>query len=306
MSLQSKNLEAASDRVDGNSVHSGFSVWRETMEDREGQAVRVFFIPTMGALHEGHAALIRHARDRVMAMNGTPVQVVVSVFVNPTQFNDMRDFDGYPITPDADVELARAAGADSVVMPAVDEIYPSGVPATVDRVDYGSLTGTMEGAHRPGHFDGVVHVVRRLFQLVRPDVAFFGEKDWQQLAVISRLAVEEFPDLEIAPVATVREADGLAMSSRNVRLDAEHRALAVHLSRELERVARSGQPHEEAKRAMERLVSMGFEMEYLNIADGFTLEAAPWKAGEMRVFAAGSLGGVRLIDNMPFIGPAVP
>ena len=306
MSLQSKNLEAASDRVDGSPVHSGFSVWRESMENRQGQAVRVLFIPTMGALHEGHASLIRRARERAMAVDGQPVEVVVSVFVNPTQFNDVRDFDGYPITPDADVELAVAAGADSVVMPSADEIYPTGVPATVHRVDYGSLTGTMEGAHRPGHFDGVVHVVRRLFQLVRPDVAFFGEKDWQQLAVIRRLAAEEFPDLEIAPVATVREADGLAMSSRNVRLDAEQRALAVHLSRELERVARSGQPQEEAKRAMDRLSDQGFEMEYLTVADGFTLEAAPWKAGDMRVFAAGSLGGVRLIDNMPCIGPAAP
>ena len=306
MSRQPKNVEVASDHDYGHLVHSGFAGWRKRAEDRYGEAVRVFYIPTMGALHQGHAALIRQAREQAMAMNGTPVEVVVSVFVNPTQFNDVRDFDGYPITPAADVELARAAGADSVVMPSVDEIYPTGIPATLDRVDYGSLTGKMEGAHRPGHFDGVVHVVRRLFQLVRPDVAFFGEKDWQQLAVIRRLAAEEFPDLQIAPVATVREADGLAMSSRNVRLDARHRALAVHLSRELEQVARSGQPLGEAKRAMGRLVSMGFEMEYLKIADGFTLEAAPWKEGEMRVFAAGSLGGVRLIDNMPCIGPASP
>ena len=304
MSLQPKKVEAVSRHVDGHLAHSGFSVWRESMEKRHGEGVQVLFIPTMGALHDGHAALIRRAKERAMAMDGQRVEVVVSVFVNPTQFNDARDFDGYPVTPEADVELAVAAGADSVVMPSADEIYPTGVPATVDRVDYGSLTGTMEGAHRPGHFDGVVHVVRRLFQLVRPDVAFFGEKGWQQLAVIRRLAAEEFPSLEIAPVATVREPDGLAMSSRNVRLDAEHRALAVHLSRELERVARSGQPQEEAKRAMERLSGKGFEMEYLTVADGYTLEAAPWKVGEMRVFAAGSLGGVRLIDNMSCIGPA--
>ncbi|GGY44389.1 pantoate--beta-alanine ligase [Streptomyces omiyaensis] len=184
-------------------------------------------VMTMGALHEGHATLIRAARARA----GAHGSVVVTVFVNPLQFGAGEDLDRYPRTLDADVELASAAGADAVFAPSVDEVYPGGQPQV--RITAGPMGDRLEGASRPGHFDGVLTVVAKLLHLTRPDLAFFGQKDAQQLAVIRRMAQDlNFP-VEIVGVPTVRETDGLALSSRNRYLSAPERHTALALSRAL-------------------------------------------------------------------------
>ena len=174
------------------------------------------FVPTMGALHAGHRSLVERARRE----NGT---VVVSVFVNPTQFNDKNDLKHYPRTPEADARLLEEAGADFVLMPTVEEIYPQ--PDT-RQFDFGLIDKVMEGATRPGHFNGVAQVVSRLFDIVRPARAYFGEKDFQQIAVIKSMVAQLALPIEIVECAIVRGEDGLALSSRNTLLDAAHRAPA--------------------------------------------------------------------------------
>ncbi|WP_190146778.1 pantoate--beta-alanine ligase, partial [Streptomyces glebosus] len=199
-------------------------------------------VMTMGALHEGHATLIRAARRRV----GPQGQVVVTVFVNPLQFGAGEDLDRYPRTLDADTELAAAAGADVVFAPSADEVYPGGEPQI--RVAAGPMGTLLEGASRPGHFDGVLTVVAKLLHLTAPDLAFFGQKDAQQLAVITRMAADlNFP-VEIIGVPTVREEDGLALSSRNRYLSVPERRTALALSAALF-AARDRLAAEEALRA---------------------------------------------------------
>lgn len=275
----------------------GFSSWRNGRGAQTGRPV--LFVPTMGALHEGHAALVHWARRDADTLRPQPGELVVSVFVNPTQFNDAGDFESYPITPQEDLALMVKSGADSVVFPSVDDMYPKGVPVRSAGVDYGPLTSVMEGAARPGHFDGVVDVVRRLFQEVRPTRAYFGEKDWQQLAVIRKLAATEFPALEIVAVPTVREADGLAMSSRNVRLTEEWRQRAPMLHQVLCEVARSDNPQEACEGGVDKLEAAGFAVEYLSVADEISLDEGNRETGRMRAFVAARCGGVRLIDNVP-------
>lgn len=272
-------------------VHDSFANWAQT---RSSLRVPVGFVPTMGALHDGHAALIRRAR---MDM-GKDGHVVVSVYVNPTQFNDPGDFEAYPNTREEDTAVAMDAGADAVVFPEAVELYPGGVPLQVEATDYGSLTALWEAAHRPGHFDGVVAVVRRLFSLVRPDRAFFGEKDWQQLAVISELVRREFGGLTIVPVPTVREADGLAMSSRNVRLSPTDRPLASVLYGALQAVAESDGHPKAVDDQVARLRSKGWDVEYFAVVDAMTLEPEP-QGSARRAIVAAQWGGVRLIDNLP-------
>jgi pantoate--beta-alanine ligase len=277
--------------------YEGFSDWRTDIQLRHSDGVKVLFVPTMGALHQGHADLVRAARAQADSIAGEPAEVVVSVFINPTQFNEEQDFATYPMTPDEDVQLVSEAGADAVVFPTLAEMYPGGVPRAAEPVDYGTLTASLEGEMRPGHFDGVVGVVRTLFGLTKPHWAFFGEKDWQQLAVVRHLAALEFEGLEVVAVPTRREEDGLAMSSRNRRLSAELRMQAPQLHDALMRVASDPRP-ETVKAAKQSLGAAGFEVEYLAVARADTLEPGPLRQGEMRVFAAVRLGGVRLIDNV--------
>lgn len=275
-------------------VHDAFGDWKRARRDDEGPG-HVAFVPTMGALHEGHADLIRMARQEA----GRSGHVVVSVYVNPTQFNDAADFEGYPNTREADIRMADSAGADAVVFPRPDELYPDGIPERADPVDYGGVTALWEAAHRPGHFDGVVAVVRALFHLVEPDRAYFGEKDWQQLAVVSELVRREFPDLTIVPVPTRRERDGLAMSSRNVRLNEAERRVAPMLSEALGALAEAMDMATEAQRQWNRLEEAGWSVEYLAVVDAETLNPSPEYRRECRAIGAAHLGGVRLIDNVP-------
>ena len=268
---------------------------KSTIRASKASGKRVGFVPTMGALHPGHASLIERAAQACE-------EVVVSIFVNPTQFNNREDFETYPLTLDKDLEVAQRAGATVVFAPHVNELY--GGNLEVAPVDYGLLTSAYEGQNRPGHFDGVVAVVRKLFSAVGADAAFFGEKDLQQLAVIRRLAEEEFAGLEIVGCPLVRESDGLAMSSRNVRLAGASRKDALALHAWLNRIKNAASDQSDVQsflRAIEAEASVmkGVELEYIDVVNGSSFE--PLYDGplgpEAFAIVAAKVGGVRLIDN---------
>jgi pantoate--beta-alanine ligase len=230
------------------------------------------FVPTMGALHDGHASLVRRAR----AENA---HAWASIFVNPAQFDDGRDLERYPRTTDADIEMLEDAGCDLLFLPRADDIYRDGYRY---RVTENALSLELEGASRPGHFDGVLTVVLKLLLLVRPDRAYFGEKDFQQLLLVEGLARAFFLDTRIVRCPTVREADGLAMSSRNRLLSPADRARAPALHRLLAASVAERRPAQDAESALAR---EGFDVDYVADRDG-------------RRLAAVRLGGVRLIDNV--------
>ncbi|QNP40340.1 pantoate--beta-alanine ligase [Lysobacter solisilvae (ex Woo and Kim 2020)] len=256
---------------------------------------RVAFVPTMGNLHAGHFSLIELARSHAD-------HVVASVFVNPTQFGPNEDFSRYPRTPDADAAGLEAAGCDLLWLPSVEVMYPYGVEATV-HVAVPGVTATLEGAHRPGHFDGVATVVARLFNQVQPDVAVFGCKDYQQLAVIQYLVGDLAFPIEIVAAETRREADGLAMSSRNQYLSAEERPVAVEISRSLQAMreaVRGGQPREQVEAdAVARLQGAGFVVDYAVVRDP-QLALPVDRHGPRVALVAARLGRTRLIDNLEF------
>lgn len=260
----------------------------------EGKSVGL--VPTMGALHEGHLSLVKRCRRE----NDV---IVVSVFVNPTQFNNKEDLRTYPRTEEADKALLAEAGCDIVFMPTVEEVYPE--PDT--RVfDLGPVAEVMEGAMRPGHFNGVAQIVSKLFMMVKPDRAYFGEKDFQQIAVIRQMVKNEGFNLQIVPCSIVREADGLAKSSRNVRLSAEARQTAPSIYRTLQEsldYAKSHTVAETQKFVTDCINSYpGMEVEYYQIVDGITLmpvnnwNESNYIVGCVTVYC----GGVRLIDNIAY------
>lgn len=252
------------------------------------------FVPTMGALHAGHRSLVERARRE----NGT---VVVSVFVNPTQFNDKNDLKHYPRTPEADARLLEEAGADFVLMPTVEEIYPQ--PDT-RQFDFGLIDKVMEGATRPGHFNGVAQVVSRLFDIVRPARAYFGEKDFQQIAVIKSMVAQLALPIEIVECAIVRGEDGLALSSRNTLLDAAHRAAAPHIYATLH--AAVTQSQEMAPARLKEWVTAEVERNpllkviYYQSVDARTMqEVAAWDdSPRIQGCIAVQAGDIRLIDNI--------
>lgn len=254
------------------------------------------FVPTMGALHNGHASLIRTAAAQCDL-------VVVSILVNPTQFNVSSDFESYPRTLESDAQKAQAAGADAVFAPSAEDLY-GGTPQA-PAVVWGALTSAYEGAHRPGHFDGVVAVVDLLFDAVQPKVAVFGEKDLQQVAVVKRLARERHPEVHVVVGSLIRDAHGLALSSRNSRLSPEGLRTALSLSRCLRAVDEamgSGDTVELALgRSRAELDSLvGVELEYLDVVDAQTFEPAHGPSHPHRhVVVAAHVEGVRLIDNVP-------
>lgn len=256
------------------------------------------FVPTMGALHDGHRSLVERARKE----NRT---VVVSVFVNPTQFNDKNDLKHYPRTPEADIRLLEEAGVDYVFMPSVEEIYPE--PDT--RVfDLGPVAEVMEGAMRPGHFNGVAQIVSKLFDWAQPDHAYFGHKDIQQIAVIRRMAEIIGFKGEIVPCPIHREADGLAMSSRNTRLSAEQRATAPAIYKALctatELAAQGKSVEEVRKTTVDTLNAVpGLEVEYFEIVNPATMQpVAEWRQAPEGALGCITVycGDVRLIDNISF------
>lgn len=267
---------------------------------RDAQGLSPFaggvFVPTMGALHEGHRALIRRAREVAKGRS-----VVVSVFVNPTQFNDPSDFERYPRTLDADALACRESGADVLLAPGVEDIYPPAAPPPLPPLPDVATTPRLEDAHRPGHFQGVCQVCARLFDLVQPSIAIFGEKDWQQLAVVRAMVNALGLSLEIQGHPTIREPDGVAMSSRNVRLTPNHRRRAVALVRALAEASRHQDPGEAERAGRTVLLASRIVPEYFVIRDAATL-LAPVEGSPARALVAAPVGGVRLIDNAPWPG----
>ena len=267
--------------------------------DRLRAAGEVALVPTMGALHEGHLTLVREARKHTPA-------VVVSIFVNPTQFGPNEDLGAYPRQLREDTRMLEAEGVDLLWAPSVEEVYPDGFVTTVS---VAGLSETLCGASRPGHFDGVATVVAKLFGQVRPDIALFGEKDWQQLAVIRRMAsdldlTQPFAE-RILGVPTVREADGLAMSSRNHYLSAEDRARAAALPqlmrKTIGRIASGADVAGSLEALKSALLAAGFtRVDYAEVADAGSLQPLTEPGdGPARLFVAARIGGTRLIDNMP-------
>ena len=258
------------------------------------QTGTIALVPTLGALHAGHLALVEEAKRRADA-------VVATIFVNPTQFNDPDDLARYPRTEAEDALKLVGAGCDLLWMPSVDDIYPNGFATTVH---VSGVSERWEGAARPGHFDGVATVVAKLLLSVRPDVAMFGEKDFQQLAVIRRMVADLALGVEIVGVPTVRDADGLALSSRNAYLSSAERKAATALPRALETARDSilkGFPVANALEESRNLLrNAGFSrIDYLALVDAQTLEPLEIPQREARLIAAALIGTTRLIDNIP-------
>ncbi|WP_413558883.1 pantoate--beta-alanine ligase [Bdellovibrio sp. HCB209] len=239
-----------------------FRAWRKNQKGSVG------FVPTMGALHSGHEELLKNARRE----NDV---VVLSIFVNPTQFNDPKDFEKYPLTWDQDLKIAEANKVDAIFYPRYPDMYPDEYRYKVSENTYSKL---LDGAHRPGHFDGVLSVVMKLFNIVAPNKAYFGEKDYQQMTLIKGMVDSFFMDLTIVPVATVREQDGLAKSSRNLLLTKEEREKAPIIYKTIT-------TSKTAEEASSKLTQAGFDVDYVTDIEG-------------RRFVAARLGSVRLIDNV--------
>ena len=269
----------------------------QLFEDRK-QGKEIGLVPTMGALHEGHASLVR----RSVKENGI---TVVSVFVNPTQFNDKNDLKNYPRTLEADCQLLEKCGADYVLAPSVEEMYPQ-----PDRrqFEYPPVSTVMEGAHRPGHFNGVCQVVSRLFYIVKPQRAYFGEKDWQQIAVVKAMVRHLGLKVDIVECDIVRDADGLAKSSRNTLLTADERAIAPQIYKALKESIEYAKNHTVTK-THDSVVSQinsvdGLEVEYFSIVDGNTLQditswdETPYAVGCITVYCGKT--PIRLIDHIKY------
>lgn len=256
------------------------------------------FVPTMGALHEGHLSLIRESKSEYDL-------TVCSIFVNPTQFNDPADYTHYPVTTEQDISMLISAGCDLLFLPDTHEMYPEGMTARI-QYDLGDMETLLEGKFRPGHFQGVCQVVHRLLDQVQPDGLFLGQKDYQQCMVLSRLIQQtryhNLVKIHICP--TLREKDGLAMSSRNRRLNDEERLKAVKISQLLKAVKeqlKAGDLKALQAEAIRELEAAGFRADYISIADATTLEPVSNWDGKQPLVAlvAAFLGPVRLIDNLP-------
>jgi pantoate--beta-alanine ligase len=264
---------------------------RIAAERRAGRSIG--FVPTMGALHAGHVSLVEAARR-------TCDFVAVSIFVNPTQFGPNEDFAKYPRTIDADLAACGEAGADLVFLPSNEEVYPAG---SATFVEVAGLSSVLEGAIRPGHFRGVATIVLKLFNMVGPDIAFFGAKDYQQQLLLRRMVTDLNVPVEIRNVPTVREPDGLAMSSRNRYLNPAERRQGVALSAALfdaEKQLRSGERDLAAVKSKMRrtLEDAGFAVDYATVCDPATLDELDAVQPHMVLLAAARLGSVRLIDNV--------
>ena len=267
-------------------LHQQVTAWKA-----KGESIGL--VPTMGALHAGHLSLVHGARadcDRV----------IVTIFVNPTQFNSAQDLASYPRTEAADAALLAPLGVDVIFAPAPDQVYPAGFAT---QITVSGVADPLEGALRPGHFAGVATVVAKLFGMTQADRAYFGQKDWQQLQVVHRMVADLNMAVQVIGCDTLREADGLAMSSRNARLSAQARAAAPALYAAMTAVVASvttgGQADHALKAATKALLDAGFErVEYIALHDGETMQPSTDLSRPLRLLAAAWLGGVRLIDNV--------
>jgi pantoate--beta-alanine ligase len=278
-------------------LYRSFAELRTAVRAWKRDGLVVGFVPTMGNLHDGHLSLIHQARNR-------SDRVVASIFVNPLQFGEGEDFSSYPRTEERDLALLADAGCDGLFLPTVEEMYPEGgMPITI--VEVPGLSNVLCGAHRPGHFRGVTTVVAKLFNLVDPDIAVFGAKDYQQLVLIQRMVEDLCFPVEIVPAPTGREADGLAMSSRNQYLGADERVTAPLLYGELKQVAEAVSGGEAdlaavCRRAVDALECAGFRPDYVDVRRASDLAVPDAGDADLVVLAAAWLGKARLIDNVRF------
>jgi pantoate--beta-alanine ligase len=256
---------------------------------------QIGFVPTMGALHKGHILLLNRSKKDCDV-------TVCSIFVNPTQFNEKSDFDKYPNTIRTDIEALSNAGCEILFLPSVKEMYPNG-PTNNNPLDFGFLSQTLEGEYRPGHFDGMAQIVEKLLQIVQPDKLFMGQKDFQQQLIVNQLIKKRGFSTKLVVCNTTREKDGLAMSSRNMRLSKEARELAVEISKTLKR-ARLELRNPDLKvsevrdSGFTRLSGFeGIQVEYFEIRNAQTLKTASRKSERLVALVATNIGGVRLIDN---------
>ena len=277
-------------------VVAGLDALRNRVRDWKRDGLRVGFVPTMGNLHAGHHSLVALARAHAD-------RIVASVFVNPTQFGPNEDFARYPRTPEADAAGLEAAGCDLAWMPTVEAMYPHGVDGAV-QVRVPGVTDVLEGAHRPGHFDGVCTVVSRLFNQVLPDVAAFGKKDYQQLAVIRQMVTDLAFPVQVLAGSIVREADGLAMSSRNQYLSADERPRAAEIRRTLIAMREgllAGQSRAQVESdAARHLAGVGYAVDYTVVRRHDLSEPQDGEQGAKVALIAAKLGRTRLIDNLEF------
>lgn len=270
---------------------------RKWLDDQRQKKNKVGFVPTMGALHKGHLSLIASSEMENLC-------TVCSIFVNPTQFNDPKDFEKYPVTLEQDISMLEEAGTDVLFLPSVSEMYPEG-PKPNMHYELGFLETTLEGKYRPGHFQGVCMVVHRLLDMVQPDNLYLGQKDYQQCMVIGRLVhlIGKQDSIKVNVCPTLRETDGLAMSSRNMRLNEQERKTAVVISQTLSYIKeqlRPGPLSSLLKEAEGRLAAAGYRTDYIEVADAKTLAPVNnWDGRQALVaLAAAFLNEVRLIDNM--------
>lgn len=268
---------------------------RKFIEERKQSGAAIGFVPTMGALHPGHISLINNSkRDCAVTIS--------SIFVNPTQFNDPKDFEKYPVTIDSDINGLEKAGCDVLFLPSAIEIYPNGMQ-DLPRYELGYLETVLEGKYRPGHFQGVCQVVHRLLDIVKPDTLFLGQKDFQQCMVIKKLIALTGLHSLVTICPTLREDDGLAMSSRNMRLNTAEREKAVLISQTLGFIKQEIKPgylEDIKERAVQYLTAEGFKVDYIEIASADTLEPQQFWNGQLPLVAvaAAYLNEIRLIDNL--------
>ena len=270
---------------------------RKYLDSQTKKQDTIGFVPTMGALHDGHLSLIKMSKKENQI-------TVCSIFINPTQFNDPDDFKNYPETIENDIALLNSVPCDILFLPDVDEVYPDGLNIT-KHYDLGNLEAILEGKYRPGHFQGVCKVVHRLLEIVKPTRLYIGQKDYQQCKVITRLLelIKNEIALELIICPTLREADGLAMSSRNLRLNGEERKMAKRIFDTLISIRNDiapGKVEVLKEKAYQVLQEAGFKIDYLEIADANTLETIDSWDGIQKIVTliAASIGNVRLIDNM--------
>jgi pantoate--beta-alanine ligase len=266
----------------------------EYIKQQKATGKKIGFVPTMGALHEGHLSLIDTAKK-------SSDLVVCSIFVNPSQFNNQDDFQHYPITIEKDIELLIAAGCDLLLLPSVSAMYPPGHPKK--HYELGQIETVLEGHYRPGHFQGVCQAVDRLLSIVQPHELYMGQKDFQQCMVIKKLLdlLGKANEIKLVIVPTAREKDGLAMSSRNMRLDAQQRSIAPSIYKELSLVKQTldQKSFEELKSlGRKHLEEKGFAIDYFEIANANDLTAAKKDSDGLVALAAASIGNIRLIDNL--------
>lgn len=270
-----------------------YNNWRDGLSDN----AKVGFVPTMGFLHAGHISLVKTSVNECE-------HTVVSIFVNPIQFNNKEDLEKYPRDENRDLDLLEKSGCDVVFIPSFEEIYPDEI---TEKYSFPGLDDVMEGIFRPGHFNGVAIVVSRLFKIIKPDISYFGMKDYQQYMIVKELARRNFPEIKIVGLKTIREEDGLAMSSRNVLISQEKRenaAMIFQLMKRSVKLKSEFSPREIEAYITKMLQNAGFEnVEYVTIADGDTLQQInEWSESKnARIFVAAWLDNVRLIDNMELI-----